>query len=108
MSFYIAVILAVVIFDYILLRFLLSALSKIVVAKMIHVFHSFHVSNILQYGKPSRRRRTVGLGFRRERDRRSKQGINDSPNDGTSQTDQKRGHTGRKTGKHRRTVEEQI
>lgn len=40
MSFYIAVILAVVIIDYILLRFLMSALSKIVAAKMIHVFHS--------------------------------------------------------------------
>lgn len=39
MSFYIAVILAVVIIDYILLRFLMSALSKIVAAKMIHVFH---------------------------------------------------------------------
>lgn len=40
MSFYIAVILAVVIIDYILLRFLMSTLSKIVAAKMIHVFHS--------------------------------------------------------------------
>lgn len=40
MSFYIEVILAVVIIDYILLRFLMSTLSKIVAAKMIHVFHS--------------------------------------------------------------------
>ena len=40
MSFYIAVILADVIIDYILLRFLMSALSKIVAARIIHNFHS--------------------------------------------------------------------
>lgn len=40
MSFYIAVILAVVIIDYILLRFLMSALSKIVATKIMHVLLS--------------------------------------------------------------------
>lgn len=40
MSFYIAVILAVVIIDYILLRFLMAALSKVVGAKIIKALRS--------------------------------------------------------------------